>query len=290
MRPFIRYPGGKSKQADKILQYFRAQEKEYREPFVGGGSVYLADYHFPNAWINDLDPEVYDLWMMVRDTPMMLINQIEEHTPILDHRRDKHKIKKALNLWNEVRSDTNHKLYCPGYRFLFLSKTCFSGVVTGGPTGGLAQTGNYNLTSRWAKNQTIKRIRFAHEKIQDCKITLGSWQPLIEKPGKDVALYLDPPYLEKGDQCYRFAFTLKDHKELAEAVVVCEHRWVVTIDDIPDLRNVWLSVGVPAKRLVSKFWKYSMDGTRKENRIGQELFVMDKQSYELAQEKESLWQ
>lgn len=285
MRTFIRYPGGKSKQINRILPYFLDQEKEYREPFVGGGSVYLAGYHYPNAWINDIDPEVADLWMMVRDNPKELIDMIEEHSKTLDHRRDKKKIKHALNLWKEVKSDTNNKIYPPGYRFLFLSKTCFSGAVEGGPTGGMSQSGNYNLTSRWAKNQTIKRIREACECLQDCTITCGSWEKLVEQPGNDVALYLDPPYLEKGDQCYRHSFTLDDHIELAEVVSNCPHRWLVTVDNTPDLVIVWQKCGIPAHRMVSETWLYSMTGGRKENRKGKELFIMDSQSFDFVQRK-----
>lgn len=285
MRPFIRYPGGKSKQIGKISPYFLDQEKEYREPFVGGGSVYLAGYHYPNAWVNDIDPEVADLWTMVRDNPKELIDTIEEHSRILNHHRDKKKIKQAISLWKEVKSDVNNKIYPPGYRFLFLSKTCFSGAVEGGPTGGMYQTGNYNLTSRWAKNQTIKRIREARECLQDCKITCDSWEPLVKEGGENVLLYLDPPYLKKGDQCYRYFFTKEDHIRLAEVVTGCPHRWLVTVDNTPELVDIWKSCGVPDSRLVSEFWKYSMDGSREKNRIGKELFIMDEKSFALEAER-----
>jgi len=285
MKAFLRYPGGKSKQINKILPYFLDQEKEYREPFVGGGSVYLAGYHYPNAWINDIDPEVVDLWIMVRDNPKELIEIIEEHSKILDHRRDKKKIKQALNLWKEVKSDTNHKIYPSGYRFLFLSKTCFSGAVEGGPTGGMAQNGNYNLTSRWAKNQTIKRIREARECLQDCAITCGSWNRLVEQPGNDVALYLDPPYLKKGDQCYRYSFGLDNHSELAVEVSSCPHRWLVTVDNNPELVSIWRNCGIPDYRMVSESWLYSMTGKREVNREGKELFIMDEQSFDTIQRR-----
>ena len=52
----LRYPGGKSKAVKNILPlvpYF----EEYREPFVGGGSVFLSllqKYPEKKYWINDL--------------------------------------------------------------------------------------------------------------------------------------------------------------------------------------------------------------------------------------------
>ena len=124
MKSFLRYPGGKSKHTALVLRYFRNIEKRYREPFVGGGSVYLAG-DFSDAWINDIDPGVYDVWRMVKEEPETLVSYIEEHTPVLEHRRDKKRIKKAIALWTEVRDDTNHHIYPAGYRFLFLSHLIF---------------------------------------------------------------------------------------------------------------------------------------------------------------------
>ena len=38
----LRYPGGKSRVVDAILERFPDHFLEFREPFVGGGSVFLA--------------------------------------------------------------------------------------------------------------------------------------------------------------------------------------------------------------------------------------------------------
>ena len=95
-------------------------------------------------------------------------------------------------------------------------------------------------------------------------------------------MYLDPPYLEKGSQCYQYYFSLDDHRELAEVVTSCPNRWVVTVDNVPKLVEIWKSCGVPDKCLVPESWKYSMNGSRKVNRLGKELFIMDEKSYERA--------
>lgn len=288
LRPFLRYPGGKSKHVHKILQYFYDQEKEYREPFVGGGSVYLGGSQFSNSWINDLDPEVCDLWRMVKKEHHSLISLIKEHTKVLDHCQDKRKIKEAVALWNQIKSDTNNEIFPAGYRFLFLSKTCFNGVVTAGPTGGIAQNGDYNLMSRWAGRQTIRRICQIHERLIDCRVTGYSWEEVVAEPGKDVALYLDPPYLEKGEQCYQKFFTLEDHRKLAEVVTACPHRYIVTVDDVPEVRNAWSDCGVPNSRLIPETWLYSMTGSRKKNKNGKELFIMDERSLEIAEKRKEV--
>ena len=37
----LRYPGGKSRSVDLLLQYV-PKFSEYREPFIGGGSLFIA--------------------------------------------------------------------------------------------------------------------------------------------------------------------------------------------------------------------------------------------------------
>ena len=53
----LRYPGGKSRACVRLYDWFPADIEEFREPFVGGGSValYFSQLH-PDVpvWINDL--------------------------------------------------------------------------------------------------------------------------------------------------------------------------------------------------------------------------------------------
>ena len=61
IKSILRYPGGKSKVAHKIVSLIPPNIKEFREPMVGGGSVALAVKQIlphVRVWINDLS---YDL-------------------------------------------------------------------------------------------------------------------------------------------------------------------------------------------------------------------------------------
>ena len=40
-RPFIRWPGGKSSLAKKIIKLFPANYSHYYEPFLGGGAIFF---------------------------------------------------------------------------------------------------------------------------------------------------------------------------------------------------------------------------------------------------------
>ncbi len=74
----LRYPGGKSKAIDQILPLIPHFE-EYREPFVGGGSVFLAlkqMYPERKYWINDLYLALYKFWEYSQKDLQSLVNQV----------------------------------------------------------------------------------------------------------------------------------------------------------------------------------------------------------------------
>ena len=60
---------------------------------------------------------------------------------------------------------------------------------------------------------------------------------------------LDPPYVKKGAQLYKNAFTEADHRELSELISHCNRKWIVTYDICPlvadynrDFRRSYLDV------------------------------------------------
>ena len=75
----LRYPGGKAKVLDAILERFPEQFLEFREPFVGGGSVFLAvRQKFPNVpvWINDLNLDLISFWRTVQINCVALTTEV----------------------------------------------------------------------------------------------------------------------------------------------------------------------------------------------------------------------
>ena len=76
----LRYPGGKSRAVDKIAKLIPDFD-EFREPFLGGGSVFIyVKQRYPNKkfWINDLYSELYKFWLMTQKDIDTLISKISE--------------------------------------------------------------------------------------------------------------------------------------------------------------------------------------------------------------------
>ena len=67
----LRYPGGKSRACTKMGQFFPnfSNYKEFREPFLGGGSValYVSQmYPHLDIWVNDLYTPLATFWRILQ--------------------------------------------------------------------------------------------------------------------------------------------------------------------------------------------------------------------------------
>ncbi len=76
MKALLRYPGGKTLLAPWIVSHFPAHES-YLEPFVGGAAVLLRKKRVAIEAVNDLNGELVNLLIVLRDQPDELIQLIE---------------------------------------------------------------------------------------------------------------------------------------------------------------------------------------------------------------------
>lgn len=64
---------------------------------------------------------------------------------------------------------------------------------------------------------------------------------------------LDPPYVKKGRQLYKNAFSEDDHRELSKLISACKRKWIVTYDICPlvaDLYSEYRSTGISTTRSI----------------------------------------
>ena len=67
----LRYPGGKSRAVQKLFAYIPQGKKykEFREPFLGGGSFAIEwskRYPDTNVWVNDMYEPLVNFWKCVQ--------------------------------------------------------------------------------------------------------------------------------------------------------------------------------------------------------------------------------
>jgi len=126
IKSILRYPGGKSRVAQKIISLIPPNIKEFREPMVGGGSVALVlkqIHPHIKVWINDLSYDLVCFWKTLRDYPDELIKELK---------RIKSVCKDGRRLFEEFSSQEGGSEFERAVRFFVLNRISFSGTTYSG--------------------------------------------------------------------------------------------------------------------------------------------------------------
>ncbi len=191
----LRYPGGKSRACAKMDQYIPDLRdfKEYREPFLGGGSVAIhitKKYPHLNVWVNDLYEPLVNFWKTLQDDGHALYKRLQE----LKSRYPD--VVSAKGLFLEAKELVNDDSVSPLYRacsFYVINKCSFSGLTESSSFSKQASVSNFSMRG-------IEKLPGYTEIIQNWKITNGRYQELLTDD-KSTFTYLDPPY-EIGSNLY----------------------------------------------------------------------------------------
>ena len=78
MKPFIKWPGGKTDELKMILERTPSQIANYYEPFVGGGAVYFGMGNCDHYFINDKSGELINLYCDIKSRNPIFFHTIRE--------------------------------------------------------------------------------------------------------------------------------------------------------------------------------------------------------------------
>ena len=191
----LRYPGGKSRACTKLDQFFPdlRDYKEYREPFLGGGSVAIhitKKYPHLQVWVNDLYEPLINFWKTLQDDGYALYKRLQELKSRYPDRGS------AKGLFLEAKELVNDDSISPLYRacaFYVINKCSFSGLTESSSFSAQASDNNFSMRG-------IEKLTGYSEIIKNWKITNLRYQELLSDD-KETFLYLDPPY-EIGSNLY----------------------------------------------------------------------------------------
>lgn len=266
----LRYPGGKSRALKQILPLIPLNISEYREPFVGGGSVFFAIrslFHsrIKTYWMNDLNYDLACFWQQVRDNSPALVKALAAmHTNATDGRALFTELtadKDELNQNRDMLSEFERAV-----RFFILNRITFSGVVD---SGGYSPSA---YAKRWTTS-SIARVAQVAPYLGNVKITCADYADVLFYDGEDVFLFLDPPYWKAtASKLYGLRGSLHtafNHVQFAENMKKCPHKWLITYDDSPVIRELFSFADIREWEL-----QYGMNNYGKATAAkGKELFI-----------------
>src|SRR6185436_13653256 len=184
-QPFLKWAGGKRQLLPLIRQFIPRRYNRYFEPFVGGGAL-LFDQKPSEAYINDVNPELVNCYLVIRDLCTDLLEDLKKHKNTKDYF---YKIRE-LDRTNEFKKLSPVER---ASRIIYLNKTCYNGLFR------VNKSGQFNSPFGAYKNPNIvnaKVIKAINHYLNhnSVEITNVDFSRAVENAQRRDFVYLDPPY------------------------------------------------------------------------------------------------
>lgn len=223
-KSMLRYVGGKFKLLDAILAHLPKGIDEYREPFIGGGSVALqvsALHPGLPVWVNDANKAVSNFWTVVRDDPDRLVQEL------LRLQAKAYDEVSARALFSSLRRDLKTGALSDtemAAGFFFVNRTSYAGKTHDG-------TFSPNAYRQSWGPQFINRTPVFSRLMGNWRITNCDYSELLTAPviGSMPLVYLDPPYEIRHHLYYGHAAF--DHSDFAATVKNADASVLVSYND-----------------------------------------------------------
>ncbi len=252
--------------AATMLRLNGLERGHYAEPYAGGCGLALSllyGGHVADIHINDIDPSVWAFWHCVLNRTDDLIALVEQTPVTIEEWRRQRAVHKGMD-----RADP----LALGFSTFFLNRTNRSGVIGGGGViGGLSQAGNYPIDCRFQRDDLVRRIRRVSRYRDQIHLTDLDALAFLDQCERalpaNTLLFIDPPYYKKGSSLYTSFYNPSDHASVAAKIMTVERPWIVTYDDVPEIRHLYRD-----RRQFSFGINYSLH----EKRVGSELLIVSK--------------
>jgi len=242
------------------------RESPYYEPYAGGAGAALSllrDGVVSEVFINDADVRVSAFWQTVLREGDRFIDQVLSVPLTIDEWHRQQEVCTAPN---------RHSRFDVGFAAFYMNRCNRSGVLTGaGPIGGLEQDGTWRLDVRFSRESLAERIRaIARMRDRIHMTNLDAIDFLKSKlprgnARRQVFVYLDPPYVHKGQRLYLNAYEEKHHCALASYMLAQQTvPWLMSYDDTPLVRRLYATQEVSSLPI-----RYSLQ----EKRTAKELII-----------------
>lgn len=188
MKPVVKWVGGKQGNLKYIKELLPPTYNTYYEPFAGGLAV-LLDLKPTNAVVNDINPELTNMYLQIKYN----VSEVIRFLSILD---------KQHETWSEpkdyyylVRSTFNKELGSntaeQAARFIYLNKHCFNGLYRVNSKGEFNVPFNGKLSGKSFDEDHLRNVAVA---LEHTIILNKDFEEAVANAKESDLVYFDPPY------------------------------------------------------------------------------------------------
>jgi len=215
------YIGGKRALAKQIIALF-PQHTTYVEAFAGGAQVLFAKEPSKVEVLNDLDGEIMNFFRVVREHYEELIRYFRF---VLVSRK-----------WYDLLRTTDPQTLTDvqrASRYLYVLKASFAGRVS---------HPNYHWHVVQPPGLNLDRLpellENTHKRLERVQLECLPYERILAHfDRKETLFFLDPPYFRK--KLYHFNFSDEDFVKLEERVRDIRGKFVLTLNDVPEVRQLF---------------------------------------------------
>jgi len=193
VRPFLKWAGGKSWLVPELLSLIGKPNGTYFEPFLGAGAVFLALDGQVKKHGSDINAELINTWVQVRENLTELIN-------VLKTFENSEEFYMKIRAW-----DRDKEVFARrppeerAARMIFLNKTCFNGLYRVNSRGEFNVPWGKNLKANFLDEASLAIARNAlignqALELESPKLSVGDYGATVRSSGEGDVIYFDPPY------------------------------------------------------------------------------------------------
>jgi DNA adenine methylase len=240
-KPILKWVGGKTQMIDKLITDFPLEMNNYREVFLGGGSVLLTLLSYVkkgiikingNIYAYDLNEPLIYVYKNIQIHHNELYDMLQEIITEFNEcgngeiNRAPSNIEEAkitkenYYYWtrNKYNKLTDKNSLLGSAMFIFLNKTCFRGVFRIGPNGFNVPYGHY-------KNPEIinkEHLEEIHDLIKIVLFECCDFNKSLASVEDNDFVYLDPPYAPETHTSFvgytKNGFNIQDNNNLFKLI------------------------------------------------------------------------
>lgn len=242
IRPAAGYVGGKKQLARALAERIAATPHQtYCEAFVGMGGVFFKRAAAPKVEaINDLNRDVATFFRILQHHYQAFMDMLKWQLA------SRAEFARLLQQDPDTLTDLQRAA-----RFLYLQRLSFGGKVAGRGFGF-----DTNTSARFDTRKLGPILEAAHERLAGVWIECLPWERFIERWDRPRTLfYLDPPYWGSEHYYGHDLFSKADFERLAEALKGLRGAFILTLNDVPEVRELFAWASIEAVEL-----SYSVGG------------------------------
>lgn len=196
----LKWVGNKQRFASEIARFFPTDFRTFYEPFLGSGAVMATIA--PNLGVgSDAFLPLIEIWQKLKTDPNGLVDWYAEN-------RNKLENEDKIAIYENVKAsfNANHN----GKDFLFLTRTCYGGIVRFRKRDGYMSTpcGPHTPIS---VESFAKRVKNWHGRMRNVNFVHADYKEIFDIAQEGDLIYCDPPYSHSQGILYGAqSFSLKD--------------------------------------------------------------------------------